>query len=858
MKKYLTVILMATLFLLVNPNDVLAIDSVNTEEKEQIVSAAPTMTNDRGFQNVQKHSFFTIYNVGSYADKITTVDGFEVYKKTSKGYELVISVNNESYDVEVITDVGEKVTYVARAYVYDSNNKKVYSPYSNKIVVDNTIKTPVLTNGMGYKEVDQYSFLTIIGEGAYAESTYHISGYDVYLKTSKGYTLVGTNEDFSEISVVTKLGKKEEYVARAYAYNLNNKKVYSKYSEVLVIDNTIPAPTFSIKNSYYTSLKLEWTHNAPIATGYKIYRATSKNGKYSYVATVKANETDLGSKLSYTDTKKTFNKTYYYKIRAYYEDENGKTTYSGYSSIKSKKVVTPAPTLEGNTSGFLKNKLTWNKVSGASGYAIYKLENGKYVYQTSTKSLSYSDTLKNSKTKLEFSNSYKIRAYRTVNGKKVYGPYSNVITLESKLSTPKLTYTSIDHTSYKITSNSISGATSYQLFICNDVNCEEIPETMLSNEKIDEVITVNSMAEKQYYAIQAIRTINGESIYSELSPVYTFSALPKIVDITDEESYFSEVTAKSGIEFNILNTLPNVSFEIYRSTSKDGEYLTTDSIQCMTALEFYIFLLESFGMTLTEEQIEELKVELGDMQYIYICGDSGVEVGKTYYYKIRTVMEENGVKYYSEFSDIDTIKIKPVKVENLTLTPKSYNSTLVEWDLSNDADGYEIYRATSKTGKYTKIKTVETGVTSYENTKLTLNKRYYYKVRAYYLDAEGKKVYGSYSDVKSRYVKALTQLNSNDVVIVAENGSKIYVKSTSSTLKKSSGSNNTYSFKINFTKTTAPVKTNVYYNVRFYDAEGTLLTIRTFTVNLPKGTKKNYSKSYTVTLPKNAVYYEFE
>ena len=65
------------------------------------------------------------------------------------------------------------------------------------------------------------------------------------------------------------------------------------------------------------------------ATGYKVYRATKKSGKYTCVKTVKTT--------SYKNTKLTKGKTYYYKVRAY-RTVNKKAVYGGYSKVKSVKV----------------------------------------------------------------------------------------------------------------------------------------------------------------------------------------------------------------------------------------------------------------------------------------------------------------------------------------------------------------------------------------------------------------------------------------------------------------------------------------------------------------------------------------
>ena len=68
----------------------------------------------------------------------------------------------------------------------------------------------------------------------------------------------------------------------------------------------------------------------------------------------------------------------------------------------------------------------------------------------------------------------------------------------------------------------------------------------------------------------------------------------------------------------------------------------------------------------------------------------------------------------------------------------------------NEADGYQIYRATKKNGQYTKIKefSSEVELLEYVN-KTTKGKTYYYKVRSFKLNESGKRVYSPYSKIKS-------------------------------------------------------------------------------------------------------------
>ncbi|MFT3950776.1 MAG: Ig-like domain-containing protein [Oscillospiraceae bacterium] len=95
-----------------------------------------------------------------------------------------------------------------------------------------------------------------------------------------------------------------------------------------------------------------------------------------------------------------------------------------------------------------------------------------------------------------------------------------------------------------------------------------------------------------------------------------------------------------------------------------------------------------------------------------------------------------------------TFKINP-KSTAVTLTAGTKKAT-VKFTKVPGATGYEIYRATSKSGTYTKVKT--TTATSFTNTGLTKGKTYYYKVRTY-KTANGAKFYSAYSPVKSVKVK---------------------------------------------------------------------------------------------------------
>ena len=98
-------------------------------------------------------------------------------------------------------------------------------------------------------------------------------------------------------------------------------------------------------------------------------------------------------------------------------------------------------------------------------------------------------------------------------------------------------------------------------------------------------------------------------------------------------------------------------------------------------------------------------------------------------------------------------KLKAAKVDFTKVASASYDKLRLSWEPLSGVDGYQIYRATSKSGKYAKIATVK-GASSatYTDTGRTCGTRYYYKLRAY-KKIGGKTVYSKYSAILSAYAK---------------------------------------------------------------------------------------------------------
>lgn len=72
----------------------------------------------------------------------------------------------------------------------------------------------------------------------------------------------------------------------------------------------------------------------------------------------------------------------------------------------------------------------------------------------------------------------------------------------------------------------------------------------------------------------------------------------------------------------------------------------------------------------------------------------------------------------------------------------------IKWKKENGADGYVIYRSTSRFGRYKAIKDIESdGVLAYNDSSVQEGRVYYYKVRAYQNKNE-KKIFAKFASLK--------------------------------------------------------------------------------------------------------------
>ena len=209
------------------------------------------------------------------------------------------------------------------------------------------------------------------------------SKYEVYRSGSKDgtYTLLGTTTAANYTDSKANAGYTYYYKVRAIS------KVRSTANSSLsaTVAATCHCARPVVKPDYLISTGkpyIKWTAVSG-ASKYYVYRSGSKDGTYTLLGTTTAT--------NYTDNKANAGYTYYYKVKAVSKVSSGANSY--YSVVIGATCHCARPSVKITTSNG-SPRLTWNAVTGASQYEVYRAtsKNGSYTKMFTTSNLSYTNT----------------------------------------------------------------------------------------------------------------------------------------------------------------------------------------------------------------------------------------------------------------------------------------------------------------------------------------------------------------------------------------------------------------------------------------------------------------------------------
>ena len=184
--------------------------------------------------------------------------------------------------------------------------------------------------------------------------------------------------------------------------------------------------------------------------------------------------------------------------------------------------------------------------------------------------------------------------------------------------------------------------------------------------------------------------------------------------LVDKKGSMNEALNQAKIHYNYKNALPPVTAKAEYIASTGKPYLKWTPVEGAVKYEVY--------RSGTKNGTYTLLGTTANLNYT----DNKANAGYTYYYKVKAVskVKSTANSYYSTVIAATCHCARPVV--KIATTPAG-NPTLT-WNAVTGASQYEIYRATSQSGTYTKMFT--TTKTSYTNTSAKAGTTYYYKVKA--------------------------------------------------------------------------------------------------------------------------------
>ncbi len=197
-----------------------------------------------------------------------------------------------------------------------------------------------------------------------------------------------------------------------------------------------------------------------------------------------------------------------------------------------------------------------------------------------------------------------------------------------------------------------------------------------------------------YYKVRT-KFADGFGAWSEVR-----TAKPALDRVSYAEVYPDGYTS---VEVNWMEVAGATGYRVYRATSQNGTY-----------------------------------ARVGDVKEPGLINKK-LKPGKTYYYKVRAYRAVGASRVYGPESRVCSGQPVPAMPDHFVARRYSSSSIRLSWGKVPGATKYQVYRATSKDGKYTRVKT--TGSHIYIDQGRKRGKTYYYKVRAYRVEGD-RKIYG--------------------------------------------------------------------------------------------------------------------
>ena len=339
-----------------------------------------------------------------------------------------------------------------------------------------------------------------------------------------------------------------------------------------------------------------------------------------------------------------------------------------------------APTVTMTYSDSGKPKLTWNAVSGATSYRVFRSESRGTGYSLlgTTTATSYTNT----GAAVGKTYYYRVKAVNSVGT----SGYSNIVSGKAKTAAPAAPSVTAGNSSTgkpQLTWKAVSGAVKYEVYRSTRQNSGySLLGTTTSTSYVN---TGASTGTTYYYRVKAVNRNGMASGYSNIVSGKAKAAAPAAPSVTAGNSS----TGKPRLTWKAVSGA--TSYRIYRSENRGTGY----SLLGTTSSTSYV--------------------------------NTGAAAGKTYYYRVKAVNRDGMASGYSNIVSGKAKAAAPA-APSVTAGNSSTGKPRLTWKAVSGATSYRIYRSENRGTGYSLLGT--TSSTSYVNTGAAAGKTYYYRVKA--------------------------------------------------------------------------------------------------------------------------------
>ncbi|QJD80222.1 fibronectin type III domain-containing protein [Spirosoma rhododendri] len=621
--------------------------------------------------------------------------------------------------------------------------------------------------------------------------------FEISRANSAGGTYTVVQADFGQkIFTDNNLSANTQYCYKVRAKN--SAGLYSGYSNEACGTTKAPAPTapnaparLSVNAVSSSQINLQWADLSDNETGFQIERAPNSSGTFIKIADLGANAT------TYSDNGLSGSTQYCYRVRAVngvgpsgYTDTQCATTPAAPAGVPQNLAATAVSTTQIN--------LSWSGVSGASGYQLERSSNGNdswtKIADPASTATTYSDQNLTPNTRYF----YRIRALNAAGAPGGYSNTADATTPDSPPAAPaRLVITSV---AYNQISLQWAAGSANQIGFQLERSPDGSNWAKLADVAANATTYTDNTVQPQTKYFYRLRAVNaaGVSGYSSVVDATTpagppaapqnlvatavsttqinlsWSAVATATNVLVERSPngndgWAQIASLPGdaTSYADQGRTPNTRY-YYRiratNASGAGPYsavanaLTPDAPPAAparlsaTAASFSQINLQWADLSGNESGFQLERSPNGSDGWTKIAdvaanattySDPNLSPRTRYFYRIRAV-NAAGSSDYSNTADATTPDSPPAAPARLTATATSNTQIDLAWaDLSDNETGFEIERSIDGT-TFTKIADLGANVTTYQNTGLTPNTRYYYRIRA--KNAVGLSAYSAVAD----------------------------------------------------------------------------------------------------------------